>query len=85
MSAREPLFDGLAAPPAPADLRQRIRTAIASAPAADASDRVSLYRLLWAAVVLLSLAAHLALDLGNGALAPTAEQLPSFISRGGLE
>jgi len=52
---------------------------------ADESDRDSLWRLLWAAVVLLSLAAHLALDLGNRALSSTGEQLHWSLSRGSLE
>lgn len=85
MSPRDHLFDGRAVPAAPAELRRRIRAAIASAPMADESDRDSLWRLLWAAVVLLSLAAHLALDLGNRAQSSTGEQLDWSLSRGSLE
>lgn len=85
MNPRDPLFDGHAVPPAPAELRRRIRAVIASAPTKDESDRASLWRLLWAAAVLLSIAAHLALDLGNRVGSPAAEELPSSFSSGGRE
>lgn len=85
MRGRDPLFDGRSTPPVPDALRNRIRSEIASALKSDGDPASSAWSLLWALVVLLSLAAHLTLDLWHrGEVRPSGEPL-SILLRGGEE
>lgn len=85
MKGRDPLFAGRSAPPAPPDLRRRIRAAIASAPRADDRSLPSAWHLLWALLVFFSLLAHLALDLSHRVDAPLFADPRGVPSEGGAE